>query len=106
MSLWKQEFPLRLNVPETLEVAALACGFVDTSWHNDVCASFERQRPEGTTARLNVDYENPEDREFGAALKRFELGWTDDGGEWFPILSTDDVEEMIRAIKEETTDAK
>lgn len=45
-------------------------GFADTSWHNDVCPSFERDLGDDTYLRIFVDYANPADRENPGA-KRF-----------------------------------
>lgn len=58
MSNYKQEFPdfdTELNLPE---------GWIDTSWHNDICPSFEKQFG-AVTYKIFCDYTNPDRREVG-----------------------------------------
>ena len=54
----KTEFP---HYDDTL---TLPDGWVDTSWHNDVCPSFEKVFGD-TTFRLWCDFKDPELREVG-----------------------------------------
>ena len=58
MSNYKQEFPdfdTELHLPE---------GWIDTSWHNDICPSFEKQFG-AVTYKIFCDYTNPDRREVG-----------------------------------------
>ncbi len=58
MSNYKTEFPdydQQLSLPD---------GWVDTSWHNDVSPSFEKQFG-AVTYKLWCDYMNPDRREVG-----------------------------------------
>jgi hypothetical protein len=55
---YKTEFP---HYDDTL---TLPDGWVDTSWHNDVCPSFEKVFGD-TTFRLWCDFKDPEQREVG-----------------------------------------
>ena len=71
-------------------------GFVDASWHNDMCPSFVN---EAANLRLWVDYENPADRE-DPSLPRFmlctaEIDTLDDS---FEIISTNNFGEVLTAI--------
>ena len=55
---YKTEFPSyddELSLPD---------GWMDTSWHNDVSPSFEKQLGD-TTYRIWCDYKDPEKREVG-----------------------------------------
>jgi len=55
---YKTEFP---HYDDTL---SLPEGWTDTSWHNDICPSFERVYGD-TTFRLWCDFKDPEQREVG-----------------------------------------
>ena len=55
---YKTEFP---HYDDTL---SLPEGWTDTSWHNDICPSFERVYGD-TTFRLWCDFKDPELREVG-----------------------------------------
>jgi len=55
---YKTEFP---HYDDTL---SLPEGWIDTSWHNDICPSFERVCGD-TTFRLWCDFKDPELRELG-----------------------------------------
>jgi hypothetical protein len=55
---YKTEFP---HYDDTL---SLPSGWIDTSWHNDTCPSFERVFGD-TTFRLWCDFKDPELREVG-----------------------------------------
>jgi hypothetical protein len=55
---YKTEFP---HYDDTL---SLPEGWIDTSWHNDICPSFERVYGD-TTFRLWCDFRDPELRELG-----------------------------------------
>jgi hypothetical protein len=55
---YKTEFP---DYDDTI---ALPNGWVDASWHNDICPSFEKDFKEGTY-KIFCDYKNPERREVG-----------------------------------------
>ena len=58
MSNYKTEFPSfddELSLPD---------GWIDTSWHNDVSPSFEKQLGD-ITYKIWCDYKDPEKREVG-----------------------------------------
>jgi len=64
------EFPT-YPLPATVEEAVKAGLIEDTSWHNDVCPSFEvygKNRREA--CRLWLDHPDPKQREFGEGSKR------------------------------------
>jgi hypothetical protein len=46
------------------DTLSLPEGWTDTSWHNDICPSFERVYGD-TTFRLWCDFKDPERRELG-----------------------------------------
>tara|TARA_R110000868_G_scaffold391097_2_gene661003 strand:+ start:117 stop:446 length:330 start_codon:yes stop_codon:yes gene_type:complete len=58
MSNYQSEFA---NYDDVLSIPA---GWVDTSWHNDICPSFEKTFGD-VTFRLWCDFKNPELREVG-----------------------------------------
>jgi hypothetical protein len=58
MSNYKTEFPdydQQLSLPD---------GWIDTSWHNDICPSFEKDFG-NVTYKIFCDYKDPEKREVG-----------------------------------------
>jgi|PlaIllAssembly_1097288.scaffolds.fasta_scaffold127484_1 hypothetical protein len=72
-------------------------GFIDQSWHNDVCASFWNEEKR---LKLWIDYELADDREFPEE-ERFALYRTDAEGEMFDgrIFATEhDVDKLLLFI--------
>lgn len=81
------------------DMPAIPGGFLDTSWHNDVCPSFTS---DAIGLTLWIDYANPEDREH-PSWSRFRLESQDHGvetGEY--ALDTDDIADVYAAIAERT----
>lgn len=72
---------------------AIPAGFLDESWHNDVCPIF--RNPE-TDLSLMIDYPDPKDREFPEA-PRFSVGRFDTDARPF---NSDDFAEILRFIAE------
>ncbi len=59
--MWHEEFDANdYTIPHELLAALGAKGWIDTSWHNDVCPSFSTK---DNTLRIWVDAENPARRE-------------------------------------------
>lgn len=81
---YQAEFP---DYPE-LDVW-LPPGYVDTSWHNDTCPSFERTFAGGLIARILIDYPDNDERE-EPDNPRF-VAW----GPPRPMLVTDDWAEVV-----------
>src|SRR5262245_26349217 len=88
----REEFGPEVAVPADLLNYLLGNGWTDTSWHNNVCPSFQRG-----AWWLWVDCENPADREFPQA-PRFSLDpfdpqeWEFVGGS---AASFEDVDSLI-----------
>ena len=90
----KSEFPDSddtINMPE---------GWIDTSWHNDACPSFEKTFGD-TTFRLWCDYVDPERREMHGAM-RFVI-YTVDEINYNYIGQADTLAEALTLINEVTT---
>lgn len=68
MNAYKSEFP---HYDDTL---TLPEGWVDTSWHNDVCPSFEKLIGD-MRYRIWCDFKDPELREVGG--RRFNVAFYD-----------------------------
>jgi hypothetical protein len=47
------------------EIPTLPEGFIDVSWHNNVCPTFERNLNDVEVITFGVDYKNPKRRERG-----------------------------------------
>ena len=65
-------------------------GFVDDSWHNDVCPSMFNKR---TNIKLWVDYVDPDKRE--GREKRYCVSRLEDDGSLTQILETDDISTIV-----------
>jgi hypothetical protein len=89
MRTYRDEFP---TFP-ALDVA-IPAGFVDVSWHNDVCPSF---LDESRRMKLWIDFPESEMREFPDG-KRLTLTRVDENDEEETIIHTDDYAEVLRAI--------
>lgn len=74
-------------------IALLGMGFVDASWHNDSCPSFE-----GFDLKVWVEYADPEQREFGPDAERFGISYASDGQESGSMLSTNEWNEVLGFI--------
>lgn len=96
---WIDEFGGLWDVPATLEVAVLAKGFEDTSWHNDVCPSFRKKVLHGEWI-VYSDNPNPHDRECGAE-KRFALVFEPADAEQKVVFESDSVSDLLIAIEKE-----
>ncbi|MCA1404675.1 hypothetical protein I6F26_10260 [Ensifer sp. IC3342] len=81
--------------PATLP--AIPAGFVDSSWHNDVCPSFlDEQR----RLQVFIDYADPGEREFPES-RRFRLHRLNEHLEYVDtIAGSDDWSEMLDTIEE------
>jgi hypothetical protein len=92
---YKTEFP---HYDDTL---TLPDGWVDTSWHNDVCPSFEKFIG-NTTFRLWCDFKDPEMREVGG--RRFTVTHDfEEEGFFEPIGQFDTLEEALSFIEKEVS---
>jgi hypothetical protein len=92
---YQQEFPE--YDPATMP--ALPEGWLDTSWRNDACPSYQN---EALRLQVWIDFEKPEDRAYGDEIKRFGLyNITEDGciEDDTAIIATDDWEEVLAAVK-------
>lgn len=89
---YKYEFPDYDCEMPTLE------GFEDTSWHNDVCPSLQRQIWNNSCLKVWCDYENPEMREVGGDKYTVTYYFTD-FFESVPMFGSDDIEEVKKFIK-------
>ena len=75
-------------------------GFEDTSWHNDVCPSFERKLKHGVSVRVWVDHPNPKEREEDSTLNhRFAIDLLQDDECIETILVSNDLEEVRFELK-------
>ena len=66
MPSWKKEFP---DYPVNT-MPEIPAGFIDTSWHNDMCPSFEWEHAH---LSLWVDFPDPETRDLGPDVARYVL---------------------------------
>lgn len=74
-------------------------GFLDMSWRNDMCPSFVN---EALNLTIWVDFENPDDRE-DPELERFMLCKSEDDGDGpVIIISTNDYNAILEALKKVT----
>ena len=75
-------------------------GFVDDSWHNDVCPSLRYDFNDGSYLKLFCDYKNFGSREVGGdqyALSYYENEEVSD--EVLHLMSTDDINEIKKFVK-------
>jgi len=85
---YKYEFPdFDYDMPN------LGNGWIDSSWHNDTCPSFEYHNGKGLTYRLWVEYTDPNIREVGG--KQFTLSKYSDYDEMVQLLESDDLNEVL-----------
>ena len=89
---------LRSEFPDYDDTITLPEGWIDTSWHNDVCPSFEKTFGD-TTFRLWCDYVDPERREMYGAM-RFVI-YIEDEVNYVCIGQTDTIKEAIDLVNEE-----
>lgn len=64
---WNTEFPEIETDVGTL-AAMLPDGFVDVSWHNDCCPSFQKTLKNGLLLRVWIDFADKDCREIGGGL--------------------------------------
>jgi len=100
---FREEFGPEYAIPADVLNVLLALGWEDTSWHNDVCPTFERP---SVAMRLWCDAERLADREMGTLRPRFVLeqrdwqNYFDDGSGdgWHVHWACEDVAECIRRL--------
>jgi len=97
--LWQQEFGAKWNVPQELQALVTRGVLTDQSWHNDACASFSANLPDGEVLWVWVDAEQLDDREY-PEHERFVLETRQtaddlDGEQWFLTEDTAVVMRMI-----------
>lgn len=85
---YKNEFP-----NYDYEIPSLGNGWIDSSWHNDVCPSFEYTSNQGVIYRLWFEYNDPDIREVGG--KQFTLSKYSDYDEMVQLLESDDLSEVL-----------
>jgi len=90
---YKTEFP---HYDDTI---TLPDGWVDTSWHNDVCPSFEKVFGD-TTMRLWCDFKDPEQREVGGSRFTVCVYLTEEDEYQF-IGESESMEEALTIINQE-----
>jgi hypothetical protein len=77
-------------------------GFIDTSWHNDVCPSLTRESPddESKTLILWCDYADVSKREHGDSVRRFTLVQGEYGNPdaQTTLCESDDLDDILAAI--------
>jgi hypothetical protein len=88
----------KIEFPDYDDTLSLPEGWIDTSWHNDVCPSFEKTFGD-TTFRLWCDYVDPERQEMHGAM-RFVI-YTVDEINYKYIGQTDTLAEALTLINEE-----
>ncbi len=97
--LYFGDYP-REDIPEVF----LSAPWVDTSYRNDACPSFERDlgASEGEAViRLFIDYVDPAKRELTDGGHRF-AGWTSDAnGDCDNVIETDDLAEVLAWVEEQ-----
>jgi hypothetical protein len=85
---YKYEFPnFDYEIPE------LGNDWIDSSWHNDVCPSFEYSTGTGLTYRLWFEYKDPDIREMGGKL--FTLSKYSDYDDLTPLFEADNLNEVL-----------
>jgi len=85
---YKYEFP---NFD--YEIPDLGKGWIDSSWHNDTCPSFEFTTNQGIVYRLWFEYTNPDIREIGG--KQFTLSKYSDYDDLIPLFESDNLNEVL-----------
>lgn len=84
----------------------IPAGFMDSSWHNDVCPSFSKDLFNGQVLRLWVERECADDREY-PDLPRFSVALHDFDAAFLDTLATSDdfaeIEQAIAAFKPAVT---
>ena len=82
------------------DVLSIPTGWVDTSWHNDICPSFEKTFGD-VTFRLWCDYANIEKREVGG--KRFIVSkYLAENDEYEFVGESENFEEALNFVNKET----
>lgn len=85
--LWQQEFP---DYPVDQFPSPIPAGWVDESWHNNVCPSFIATEADGRALTVWIDYPDPAQREFPDS-RRFSVSVHDeDGDDCVNALESDD----------------
>jgi hypothetical protein len=94
MTRYQSEF---FNYDDVLSIPA---GWIDTSWHNDICPSFEKTFGD-VTFRLWCDYANVEKREVGG--KRFTVTkYLKQDDEFEFVGESEELEEALNFVNKET----
>lgn len=91
------------------DIPTIPQGFVDMSWHNDVCPKFERQYNETHSVFFWVDYSEESRRECGGRQFNVVISPSnDDDGYVEPeyVIETDSWDEAINAINQLFNEAK
>lgn len=89
---YKYEFP-----DFDYELPKLGDGWLDESWHNDVCPCLAYSLGEEQTLRIWFQYSNPAERECGGS--KYILCKGIYGEENTDLVETDDLDEVLTYIK-------
>jgi hypothetical protein len=95
MRTYKTEFPdfdNELTFPD---------GWIDTSWHNDICPSFEKDFG-NVTYKIFCDYKNPEKREVGGDQFTISL-YYEDAVNFACIAQFNTLQEALDFVNKETS---
>jgi len=84
---YKYEFP-----DFDYEIPDLGKGWIDSSWHNDTCPSFEYTTKQGVVYRLWIEYLNPDIREVGGSQHVLSKFFNDD---LTPLFESDNLNEVL-----------
>jgi len=88
---YKTEFPNFDYIP----FLASHIEWYDTSWHNDICPSFERLTPDKFTVKVFFEYKTPEKREIEDNEKYYVALYNKDN-EFIKDLLITDYENEVR----------
>ena len=87
----------RTEFPDFVLDVTIPTGFIDVSWHNDVCPSFEKD--DGTfQTRVWIDYKNAVSRE-SSSNPRFSISMYENGDFVNDMMVTDDWNEIVAMLQ-------
>jgi len=93
LPLYLREFPTFPIITE-----AIPEGFVDASWHNNACPSFDHVYADESILTIYLDWPKPEDREWDRA-SRYSMSLRDAQGDYVgEAVNADSWQEIITAL--------
>ena len=88
------QWPVEYSIPQDLANAMFRNGFADTSWRNDICASFTLEEPD-QCIRIWIEAQDIDDRESENVFRYVVAQYSSDMEHERDLLETDDLTEAF-----------